>query len=78
MLSLILGILSVVCCAILGPVAFFIGNGSLGRIRASGGSLGGAGLAQAGRILGIIGTILLALGVLWVIVGIGSALSHPR
>ncbi len=68
MLALILGIVSVVCCSILGPVAFFIGNSSLTRIRASNGALGGAGLAQAGRILGIVGTVLLALGVLYVIV----------
>jgi hypothetical protein len=75
---LILGILSVLCCAILGPIAFFIGNGSLNRIRASGGTLGGAGLAQAGRILGIIGTVFLALGVLYAIVAIASGIGRTR
>lgn len=71
-LSLILGILGLLCCQILAPVAFFIGQSSLTRIRASNGALGGAGLAQWGRILGIIGTIILALGILVVI---GSILS---
>ncbi len=71
MLSLILGICSIVlCCWILGPVAFFLGQSSLNRINASNGQLGGAGLAQAGRILGIIGTVILALAILGVIVNI--------
>jgi hypothetical protein len=74
-LSLVLGIISVVCCAILGPVAFFVGNSSLTRIRASGGTLGGEGLAQAGRILGIIGTIFLVLGVIVFVIRIIFAAS---
>jgi hypothetical protein len=61
----VLGLLSLTCClSILGPVAFFVGNSSLNRIRASGGTLGGEGLANAGRILGIIGTVILAIGVI--------------
>jgi len=75
--ALVLGICSVFCC-FLGPVAFFLGNSALRRIRASGGTLGGEGMAQAGRILGIIGTILLALGVLWVVVAIAGAISSSR
>lgn len=72
-LSLVLGIVSVLCCAILGPVAFFIGNSSLSRIRGSGGTLGGEGLAQAGRILGIIGTVFLVLWILFVVVRVFTA-----
>ena len=76
-LSLILGILSLVCCPILGPFAFFIGNGSRNRIQASGGMLGGYGLATAGWILGIIGTIYLAVsilgGIVWVLALIASS-----
>jgi hypothetical protein len=53
-------------------VAYFIGNSSLNRIRASGGTLGGEGLAKAGRILGIIGTVFL---VLFVIVGAAQRFS---
>jgi len=61
--ALVLGILSVVCCSILGPVAIFIGNASRRRIQASGGTLGGSGLATAGFVLGIIGTVFLVIGV---------------
>ena len=70
--------MSLVCCPIVGPVAFFVGNSSLNRIRGSGGTLGGEGLAQAGRILGILGSIWLViqvlLGILYV-VGIIAASS---
>lgn len=71
-LSLILGILSVFCCPILGPVALFIGNASRQRVAASGGTLGGGGLATAGLILGVIGTIELVFGVISVVVAVAS------
>jgi hypothetical protein len=74
--ALVLGILSVVCCSILGPVAIFIGNASRRRIQASGGTLGGGGLATAGFVLGIIGTVFLVIGVIWVIVAVISAASN--
>lgn len=75
--ALVLGICSVFCC-FLGPVAFFLGNSALRRIRGSGGTVSGEGMAQAGRILGIIGTVLLALGVLWVVIAIAGAVSNSR
>jgi hypothetical protein len=75
MLALVLGIISVFpCCSILGPVALFIGNSSRRRIQASGGTLGGEGLATAGLILGIIGTIILVIGVISIAVGIANGL----
>ena len=43
------------------PFALVIGRGAVKEIDASGGSLGGRGMAQAGYILGIIGTVILAL-----------------
>jgi hypothetical protein len=73
-LALVLGIISVFCCAILGPVALFIGNASRQRIQASNGTLGGNGLATAGMILGIIGTIFLVFGVISIIVGVANGL----
>lgn len=69
-----LGILSVVCCPILGPVALFIGNASRQRIAASAGALGGGGMATAGFILGIIGTVFLALAVIYVIIVVVAAI----
>lgn len=61
------------CCAgigglVLGPLAFFLGNSSLKRIRASGGSLGGDTLANIGRVVGIIVGILGLVILLGVIV----------
>ncbi len=55
------------------PVALVMGRVSMKRIDQSGGQLGGRGMAQAGFILGIIGTVLLVLVVvvLAVIVVIG-------
>ena len=64
-LALILGIVSVVVCQIVGPFALVIGKRALNEIDASGGTLGGRGMAQAGYILGIIGTVLLVLVLLY-------------
>jgi hypothetical protein len=76
-LSLVFGILGVVCCGVLAPVALFIGNSSRRRIQASGGALGGYGLATAGFVLGIIGSALLAIYIVILIVRIISAASTP-
>ena len=68
MTALILGIVGLVCCSIAAPFAWSIGGKAVKEIDASGGRLGGRGQAQAGKILGIIGTVLLVLGVLFFIV----------
>jgi hypothetical protein len=62
--ALVLGILAIAVCQILGPFALVIGRNSVARIDASGGQLGGHSRAQAGFVMGLIGTILLVLGVL--------------
>jgi hypothetical protein len=77
-LALVLGILSILCCPVLGPVAIFIGNAARGRIQASGGTVGGGGLATAGFIMGIIGTVWLVIAALIVVVNILGALSSVR
>ncbi len=54
---------------IAGPIAYFLGKGARERIAESGGALGGAGTANAGRILGIITTAVGAVvTLLWFIV----------
>jgi len=60
----VLGILSVAVCSVLGPFAWSIGRSSLREIDASGGALGGRGKAQAGMIMGIIGTVLIVVSVI--------------
>jgi hypothetical protein len=65
--ALVLGLVGILSCGIFGPVAYFIGDASLSRIRASAGALGGESQAQAGRVLGVIGTVQLGLAILFVI-----------
>jgi hypothetical protein len=72
--SMIVGIVSLVLASCYGfgllgaPVALFLGRASMKRIDASAGQLGGRGMAQAGFVLGIIGTVLLGLAIAVVIV----------
>ena len=58
---LVLGILSIVCCSPLGIVAFVMGNNALKEIDAQPGRYGNRQIVQIGRILGIIGMVLLVL-----------------
>lgn len=58
-LVLVLGILSLVICGIvLGPIAWVMGNNDLKEIRAGRMDPTGEGTTNAGRICGMIGTIL--------------------
>lgn len=66
--SLVLGILGVVLCSIVAPFAWSMGKKTLTEIDASGGQLGGRGSAQAGYVLGIVGTVLLAVGIVFLII----------
>ncbi|CAM4207564.1 DUF4190 domain-containing protein [Nocardia ninae] len=63
---LILGILSLVFCQILGPVAWVMGKKALNEIDASGGSLGGRSNVMVGYVCGIIASVLIILGILFV------------
>ena len=58
---LTLGILSLALCAIMGPIAWSMGNEELRRIDCGLTPPQGRGTAQAGRICGIIGTSFLLL-----------------
>lgn len=71
---LILGILGVVCCGLLAPVAWFMGSAELKSIRAGLSPAAGEGLAKAGMILGIIGSVLLVLSLLWIFFAGGMAI----
>jgi hypothetical protein len=72
--AMVLGIISLVGVAlcggltlILAPAAWIVGAKSVREIDASAGRYGGRDRAQAGKIMGIIGTVLLALGILAII-----------
>jgi uncharacterized membrane protein YjgN (DUF898 family) len=62
--ALVLGILGVVVCGLIAPFAWNIGGTAVREIDASGGAWGGRTEANAGRILGIVGTVLLVVGLL--------------
>lgn len=53
---------------VLSPFALFLGLAAKKRIDASAGALTGRGNAQAGFILGIIGTVLLALSIIAIVI----------
>jgi hypothetical protein len=61
-LILVLGILSLVVCGFLGPVAWIMGGGDLKEMRAGRMDPSGEGSTNAGRICGMISSVFLALG----------------
>jgi hypothetical protein len=60
-LILVLAILGFVLCGFLGPVAWIMGNNDLREMRAGRMDPEGEGLTQAGRIIGIITSVLMLL-----------------
>lgn len=78
---LILGILGLVLCQVLSPFAWVMGNRVVREIDGSQGRTGGRSSANAGRICGIIGTVLLGCSLLIVvfivIVAVASASTAP-
>lgn len=74
---LVLGILGLVTSGVLGPFAWSMGNKELAAIDSGRRAPENRGTANAGRILGIIGSILLIIGVvaitvLFVLMAIGA------
>jgi hypothetical protein len=66
-LALVLGIVGVVCCSLTAPFAWVIGKRTMNEIDSSGGRVGGRGLAQAGYVLGIVGTVLMVLSIVFLV-----------
>jgi len=60
-IALILGICGIFLCQLAAPFAWHFGNEAERTIAASGGTLGGREMAIAGKIMGIIGTVLLVI-----------------
>ena len=58
---LILGILGIVACQILAPFAWVMGNRALAEIDANPAAYSNRGLVVAGRICGIVGSVLLGI-----------------
>lgn len=72
--ALVLGILGVICCNLLAPVAWYVGNQELKAIREGRSPMAGEILAKIGMILGIIGTVLMVLGLFWLFFAGGMAI----
>jgi hypothetical protein len=70
---LVLGILSLVVCQLLGPVAWIMGNNAIAEIDRNPGAYSNRGSVQAGRICGIVASCLLVLVVVGVLVGLVAA-----
>ncbi len=68
--ALVLGIVGLVCCQILGIVAWIMANNELEAIKEGRRNPQNEGTATAARIIGIIATVLLGLGIIALIVGI--------
>lgn len=72
--AMVLGIVGLVLACgygiglLLSPIAMFLGRSSIKRIDASQGQLGGRGQAQAGFVMGLIGTVFLVLLIALVVV----------
>lgn len=62
--ALVLGILGIICCQPLGIAAWVMANNELEAIRSGMRNPANEGTANAARILGIIGTVLVAVGVI--------------
>jgi hypothetical protein len=62
-LILALGLIGILVCGFAAPFAWIMGNTDIAEIRAGRMDPDGEGLTQAGRILGIIGTVLTLLSV---------------
>ena len=74
--ALVLGILGFVCCQLAAPFAWKIGHDEVRLIDSGQGNPADRGFAMAGKILGIIGSVILAIGVLYllvVVVAIGAS-----
>jgi hypothetical protein len=66
-LAFVLGLLSVIGLTILGPFGWYYGNKVVNEIDRDPRAYNNRGLAMAGKVLGIIGTVMLALIVVLVV-----------
>jgi len=65
--ALVLGIIGLVMCQVLGPFAWSMGNKEMQAIDAGRRTPDNRGTASAAKILGIIGTVFLAIEVIFLI-----------
>lgn len=65
--ALVLGILGIVCsCGPLAIIAWYLGNQEIKAVREGRSPVAGEGLAKVAKVLGILGTVLFVLTLLWI------------
>ena len=72
LVSMILGIVGIVICGLLGPVALILGRQAKAEIAASNGQQKGGGMAQAGFILGIVASVFLIFQIIYIVAVVSS------
>jgi hypothetical protein len=70
--TFVLGILGLVLCQLLSPFAWIMGSRVVAEIDGSRGAYGGRGLANAGRICGIVGTVMMVVVIVLLFVVVAS------
>ncbi|MCY2932302.1 MAG: GYF domain-containing protein [Planctomycetota bacterium] len=75
---LVLGILGLTVCGVLGIVAWVMGSGDLREMDAGRMDPAGRGNTNAGKICGIISTVLILISMVFIFFVMGSAMSHAR
>lgn len=75
--ALVLGILGIICCQLLGIAAWIMANKEIEGIRSGRRNPANEGTATAARILGIIGTVLIGIGLVLGVLLVAGALVMP-
>jgi hypothetical protein len=70
---LVLGILSLVICQLLGPVAWVMGNNAIAEIDSNPTAYSNRGTVQAGRICGIVSSVMLIIAVVILVIALVAA-----
>ena len=74
--SLVLGVISILICQITGPVAVVLGFMARGKAKKNPAEYSGSGLALGGIITGLIGTLLLIFAIIYLIFVFGFVASQ--
>ncbi|MGH8950876.1 MAG: hypothetical protein ACRDX9_05570 [Acidimicrobiia bacterium] len=75
--ALVLSIIGLVCCQILGIVAWVMANNELEAIKAGRRNPANEGTASAARIIGIVTTVLLGVGILFGLLALAGLMAIP-
>jgi ABC-type Fe3+ transport system permease subunit len=73
--ALVLSIIGLVCCQLLGIVAWIMANNELQAIKAGRRNHANEGTANAARIIGIVATVLFGIGIVLLIISLFAGLA---